>query len=172
MHVVARTDPHAVRDDVRQAHPDWIAVDARRRSRVRHWANPELWVTCALGPYNFDFMDQVHREIVATLQGRRRLRQPLGAAGRRLLLRPLPAELQGRDRPRAAAHDRPAAIRRGAQYLEWRKARLTELWKHWDATVRAANAGGALHPQRSAEHEDGRRARRRSSSPTTRRAAA
>mgnify|MGYP003543998766 FL=1 len=26
MRVVARTDPHAVRDDVREAHPDWIAV--------------------------------------------------------------------------------------------------------------------------------------------------
>ena len=30
MHVVARTDPHAARDEVRAAHPDWIAVDARR----------------------------------------------------------------------------------------------------------------------------------------------
>src|SRR5215212_3344645 len=26
MRVVARTDPHAVRDEVRTAHPDWIAV--------------------------------------------------------------------------------------------------------------------------------------------------
>ena len=34
----------------------------------RHWANPDLWVTCALGPYNFEFMDQVHREIVAKYQ--------------------------------------------------------------------------------------------------------
>jgi len=28
MRVVARTDPHAVRDNVREAHPDWIAVNA------------------------------------------------------------------------------------------------------------------------------------------------
>ena len=28
MQVLARTDPHAARDDVRAAHPDWIAVDA------------------------------------------------------------------------------------------------------------------------------------------------
>ncbi len=63
MRVVARTDPHAVRDEVRVAHPDWIAV-TRAGSPLRHWANPDLWVTCALGPYNFDFMDQVHREIV------------------------------------------------------------------------------------------------------------
>ena len=33
MHVVARTDPHAVRDEVRAAHPDWIAVDGERASR-------------------------------------------------------------------------------------------------------------------------------------------
>ena len=57
MHVIARTDPHAARDEVRAAHPDWIAVKADGQP-YRHWANPELWVTCALGPYNFEFMDQ------------------------------------------------------------------------------------------------------------------
>src|SRR4051812_33963599 len=39
MRVVARTDPHAVRDDVRAAHPDWISVAADGQPR-RHWANP------------------------------------------------------------------------------------------------------------------------------------
>ena len=63
MVVIARTDPHATYDDVDQAHPDWIAVDARGQRR-RHWASPELWVTCALGPYNFAFMTEVHREIM------------------------------------------------------------------------------------------------------------
>ena len=28
MNVVARVDPHAVRDEVRRAHPDWISVTA------------------------------------------------------------------------------------------------------------------------------------------------
>src|SRR5215212_5474995 len=46
--VVARTDPHAVRDEVRAAHPDWIAV-TRAGEPLRHWANRDLWVTCALG---------------------------------------------------------------------------------------------------------------------------
>jgi hypothetical protein len=32
------------------------------------------------------------------------------------------------------------------KYIEWRKARLTELWKRWDATVRAANAGARFIP--------------------------
>ena len=56
-------------------------LDCRHRapaSRDRHWANPDLWVTCALGPYNFEFMDQVQREIVTQVQGGRHLREPLG----------------------------------------------------------------------------------------------
>src|SRR5437867_4409629 len=58
MRILARTDPHAARQDVAHAHPDWIAVDGRGRKR-RHWSNPDLWVTCALGPYNFEFMTAV-----------------------------------------------------------------------------------------------------------------
>ena len=89
------------------AHPDWISVAADGQPR-RHWANPELWVTCALGPYNFEFMDQRPPRDRHEVPRGRHLREPLGAAGRRLLLRPLPGELQGRDRPRPAAHDRRA----------------------------------------------------------------
>ena len=50
MVVIARTDPHATYDDVQAAHPDWIAVTADGKPR-RHWASPEMWVTCGLGPY-------------------------------------------------------------------------------------------------------------------------
>ncbi len=39
MNVVARTDPHAAHQDVYDAHPDWIAVDAQGKKR-RHWAPP------------------------------------------------------------------------------------------------------------------------------------
>src|SRR5579885_3081748 len=64
MTVIARTDPHAAHQDVYDAHPDWIAVEADGKPR-RHWAMPELWVTCALGPYNFEFMTEVTKEIVS-----------------------------------------------------------------------------------------------------------
>ncbi|HVU23891.1 MAG TPA: twin-arginine translocation signal domain-containing protein, partial [Opitutus sp.] len=73
MVVVARTDPHATYDDAKAAHPDWIAVGEDGQPR-RHWASPDMWVTCGLGPYNFDFMSAVNgllerrvtaREIVA-----------------------------------------------------------------------------------------------------------
>ena len=57
------TDPHATYDDAKAAHPDWIAVDAEGNPR-RHWASPEMWLTCAYGPYNFEFMTAVHKEIV------------------------------------------------------------------------------------------------------------
>jgi hypothetical protein len=64
MSVLVRTDPHATYDDAKVAHPDWIAVEANGNPR-RHWSSPEMWVTCALGPYNFDFMTSVHKEIMA-----------------------------------------------------------------------------------------------------------
>ncbi len=41
MVLLARTDPHATYDDVRGAHPDWIAVDAQGQP-CRRWASPEL----------------------------------------------------------------------------------------------------------------------------------
>ena len=44
MRVLARTDPHAARDEVRAAHPDWIAVNRDGAPR-RHWANPSLGVS-------------------------------------------------------------------------------------------------------------------------------
>ena len=145
MHVIARTDPHAVRDEVRAAHPDWISVDADGQPR-RHWANPELWVTCALGPYNFDFMDDVHREIVTQVPRRRNLHQSVGAARRRLLLRALPGELQGGLRA-ASFRARPThATRRAASFSSGAVARLTELWKRWDGSIRAINPEARFIP--------------------------
>jgi hypothetical protein len=64
MVVIARTDPHATYDDVKEAHPDWIAMTADGQPR-RHWASPEMWVTCGLGPYNFEHMTEVHKEIMS-----------------------------------------------------------------------------------------------------------
>src|SRR6266404_1614048 len=64
MVVIARTDPHATYQDAFEAHPDWIARDAEGNPR-RHWASPEMWVTCGLGPYNFEFMTEVKKEIMS-----------------------------------------------------------------------------------------------------------
>lgn len=144
MHVVARTDPHAVRDEVRAAHPDWIAV-TRAGAPLRHWANADLWVTCALGPYNFEFMDQVHREIVSkySVDGIFANRwAPQGGDCYCVHCERNFKAASGEALPRATDPRDPSRLR----YLEWRTARLTELWKHWDGSVRAANPEARFIP--------------------------
>jgi putative glycosyl hydrolase-like family 6 (GHL6) protein/glycosyl hydrolase family 42 (putative beta-galactosidase) len=144
MHVVARTDPHAVREDVRAAHPEWISRTADGEPR-RHWANPELWVTCALGPYNFEFMDQIHREIVTKykVDGVFANRwAPQGGDCYCVHCQQNFKAASGMDLPRTT--DRRDPARRA--FVAWRKARLTELWRHWDATVRAANSEASFIP--------------------------
>jgi hypothetical protein len=144
MQVVARTDPHAVRDDVRKAHPDWISVTAGGEPR-RHWANPELWVTCALGPYNFDFMDQVHREIVSMYRVDGIFANRWAPQGGDCYCAHCQRDFKeatGLELPRTT--DRRAPERRA--FIEWRKARLIELWKRWDATVRSVNPDARFIP--------------------------
>ncbi len=144
MQVVARTDPHAARDDVRAAHPDWIAV-TKTGEPMRHWANRDLWVTCALGPYNFELMDQIHREIVTKykVDGIFSNRwAPQGGDCYCIHCQQNFRSATGHELPRTADPRDP--VRRA--YLEWRKARLTDLWKHWDATVRAANPDARFIP--------------------------
>jgi len=144
MRVVARTDPHAVRDNVRNAHPDWISTTATGEPR-RHWANPELWITCALGPYNFEFMDQVHREIVSKykVDGIFTNRwAPQGGDCYCVHCQQNFKTATGRELPRTADRSDPA--RRA--FIEWRIARLIELWKKWDATVRAARPEARFIP--------------------------
>lgn len=133
MSVIARTDPHAAWQDVYEAHPDWIAVTSKGEKR-RHWANPEMWVTCALGPYNFEFMSLVHEEIMD-------MYQPDGIfsnrwAGHGLCYcehcRKNFREYSGNDLPLAA--DRFDPVYR--KYLEWSTGRLKELWLKWDGIIR------------------------------------
>ena len=147
MIVIARTDPHATYQDVCDAHPDWIAVDAGGRPR-RHWASPEMWVTCALGPYNFEFMTEVTREIVSRYKVDGIFSNRWAGSGmcycehcRRNF-----KAASGRDLPRTNDPQDP----RRRNYILWREQRLFELWRLWDAEIRKinpnarfiANAGG------------------------------
>jgi hypothetical protein len=143
MVVLARTDPHATYDDVQAAHPDWIAVDEAGRLR-RHWASPEMWVTCGLGPYNFEFMTEVKREIMARYrvdglfvnrwEGSfmcycEHCRKGFHAA-------------TGRDLPRTADPQDPAQH----EYRQWREERLFALWHLWDSEVRKINPDSCVIP--------------------------
>ncbi|HEY1335965.1 MAG TPA: beta-galactosidase trimerization domain-containing protein [Bryobacteraceae bacterium] len=143
MAVIARTDPHAAHQDVYDAHPDWIAVDAEGRKR-RHWAMPELWVTCALGPYNFEFMTAVTREIVTLYQVDGIFSNRWAGSGMCYCehCRANFKTASGFDLPRTANPQDPA--RRA--YILWHEQRLFELWRRWDDAIRQANPAARMIP--------------------------
>ena len=143
MSIIARTDPHAARQNVYDSHPDWIAVTANGEKR-RHWANKELWVTCALGPYNFEFMTQVHKEIMERYQ-------PDGIFSNRWAghgicycehCRKNFKEYSRLDLPEKS--DR--FDRTYQKYLEWNTSRLKELWLLWDDVIRKGKSTSRFIP--------------------------
>ncbi len=141
MNVIARTDPHAAHQDVFDAHPDWIAVDAEGKKR-RHWADPELWVTCALGPYNFDFMTRVTEEIVKLYGVDGIFSNRWAGSGMCYCehCRQNFMDFARLDLPRTTDPQNPT--RRA--YLVWHQQRLFELWRLWDSTIKAANPNAAF----------------------------
>lgn len=154
MLVVARVDPHAVYQDAFDAHPEWIAVDDKGERR-RHWANPEMWVTCALGPYNFNHMTEILREIVTLYDVQGIFANRWAGHGtcycehcRRLF-----RVASGRDLPGASPED-PA--RRA--YILWRRQRLLELWGRWDEEIRRVRSGARFIPNGPPGLESARRA--------------
>ena len=140
MNVVARTDPHAVHQDVCDAHPDWIAVDAQGQRR-RHWADASLWVTCGLGPYNFEFMTAVTKEIVSLYQLDGIFSNRWDGSGMCYCehCQANFRKFSGLELPRTA-NPLDAARR---QYIVWRQMRLFELWRLWDAEIKKINPNAA-----------------------------
>ncbi len=143
MSIIARTDPHATWQNVYDAHPDWIAVTADGEKR-RHWANPDLWVTCALGPYNFEFMTQVHKEIIERYE-------PDGIFSNRWAgsgicycehCRVNFKAFSGMDLPRNNNSSDPVF----RKYSEWNIARLKELWLLWDEVIRKRKSTSRFIP--------------------------
>ena len=143
MVVIARTDPHATYDDVHDAHPDWIAVDASGNKR-RHWASPEMWVTCGLGPYNFEFMTAVKKEIVSRYMVDGIFINRWDGSGMCYCenCQKLFREAAGQDLPRT--NDPRDPVRR--TYILWRQQRLFDLWQLWDREVRKINPNSCVIP--------------------------
>jgi hypothetical protein len=143
MVVLARTDPHATYDDVRAAHPDWIAVDAQGAPR-RHWASPEMWVACALGPYNFEFMTAVHKEIVGRYQPDGIFINRWSGSGMCYCAhcRKSFKEATGNDLPRTDDPHDPAR----QAYVRWSQERLFALWRLWEKEVRAVKVDARVIP--------------------------
>jgi hypothetical protein len=147
MVVIARTDPHAILDEAAKAHPEWVASDEQGKPR-RHASDPSRWITCALGPYNFEFMTAVHREIMSLYQVDGIFTNRWAGSGmcycqscRRLF-----RDFCGMDLPRSGNPQDPAR----RDHIVWREKRLFDLWAVWDAEIRKinpearyiANAGG------------------------------
>ncbi len=143
MVILARTDPHATYDDVQQAHPDWIAVDSAGKPR-RHWASPEMWATCALGPYNFEFMTEVKKEIMSRYRVDGIFINRWDGSGMCYCshCRQNFKEASGFDLP--FTNDPRDPARRA--YLLWRQQRLFDLWQLWDREVRKINPQARVIP--------------------------
>ena len=147
MNVIARTDPHGVHQDIYDAHPDWIMVDASG-NKVRHWSDKDFWVTCALGPYNFDFMTRVTEEIVTMYRVDGVFSNRWAGSGMCYCVHCQEnfKAFSGMVLPRTRDPQNPAR----KQYIVWRQKRLFDLWHLWDAKIKAinpdasyiANAGG------------------------------
>ena len=143
MHVMARVDPHAIHQHAADAHPEWIAVDSDGRPR-RHWAYPEVWVTCAYGDYNAGFMPRVVEEITRKYdidaifanrwQGHgvcycQSCRSRFGAA-------------TGLELPRGTDADDPA----WQAWVRWRRDVLTSLIVQWDEVVKSVRPHASFIP--------------------------
>jgi hypothetical protein len=143
MVVIARTDPHATYQDVYEAHPDWIEVDAAG-NKQRHWASPEMWVTCGLGPYNFEFMTEVTKEIVSLYKVDGIFINRWDGSGM-CYCQHCQKNFQtahGMELPRTNNPQDPHR----RNYILWRQQRLLDLWRLWDTEVRKINPNACVIP--------------------------
>jgi hypothetical protein len=154
MSVILRTDPHAARQEVFEAHRDWIAVSSDGKQR-RHWANPDLWVTCALGPYNFEFMTRVNTEIMQRYQPEAIFSNRWGGHGICYCEHCIknfkaysgmelpPSEQPGLSTAMASGDKEDIRYRK---YRAWRTQRLKELWFLWDDEIRKQKSSARFIP--------------------------
>jgi Hypothetical glycosyl hydrolase 6 len=152
MNVIARTDAHACHQDMYDAHPEWIAVDEHGNKR-RHPSDPEYWITCALGPYNFEFMTSVHQEIMRRYMIDGIFTNRWSGSGMCYCEHCVKSfrEFSGLDLPRTDDPQNPAR----RQYIVRNQATLFNVWKLWDLKMKEINprasyianaGGGALSP--------------------------
>jgi len=143
MVVIARTDPHATYQDAFDSHPEWIARDAAGKPR-RHWASPEMWVTCGLGPYNFEFMTEVKKEIMARYRIDGIFINRWDGSGMCYceVCRKNFKAASGLELPRGSNPQEPAQ----RSYILWRQQRLFDLWQMWDREMRQINPDSCVIP--------------------------
>jgi hypothetical protein len=147
MTILVRTDPHATYDDVQAAHPDWIAVNAEGKAR-RHWASPEMWVTCALGPYNFEFMTEVHKEIMSRYRVDGIFMNRWDGSGMCYCehCRANFKKTSGFELPRTDDIQDPVM----RAFTIWRQGRLVEVLELWNGELKKINAASCIVPNNGA----------------------
>ena len=143
MVVIARTDPHAMWPEAFSVHPEWAAVD-RQGNKRKHWSNPDLYVTCALGPYNFEFMTQVHKEIMNlyALDGIFSNRWAGHGVCYCESCQKNFYDFSGLKLPQATNRLDPGY----QKWNEWQRNRLYELWQLWDSEIREINPQARFIP--------------------------
>ena len=103
-----------------------------------------MWIACALGPYNFDFMTAVHKEVMTRYRVDGIFINRWSGSGMcycehcRTNFRAATAH----ELPRTNDPQDPA--RRA--YILWEQQRLFELWRLWDAEVRKINPDSRVIP--------------------------
>ena len=143
MNVVARTDAHACHQDVYDAHPDWLMVD-EQGNKVRHPSDKDFWLTCALGPYNFEFMTAVHKEIMTMYRPDAIFTNRWAGSGMCYCehCRGNFRQFSGLDLPRTRDPQDPAR----RQYMAWHQERLFELCHVWNSVIQEINPGACYLP--------------------------
>ena len=133
MAVIVRTDPHAVHNEQKEAHPEWIAVTAEGNFR-KHWSKDNAWVTCALGPMNFEFMTEVNKEIVSRYGVDGIFSNRWAGSGLCYCenCKKLFRDKSGFELPRAMALSDPSY----KAYVDFSQERLFELCKLWDEEIK------------------------------------
>ncbi|MDX2431398.1 MAG: hypothetical protein QNK35_10715 [Bacteroides sp.] len=143
MVVIARTDPHAIWPEAFSAHPEWAAVDRAGNKKI-HWSNPDLYVTCALGPYNFEFMTEVHGEIMKlyALDGIFSNRWAGHGVCYCENCKKNFYDFSGMNLPQSSQRLDPVY----QKWDLWQSKRLYELWQLWDSEIRSINPKARFIP--------------------------
>jgi hypothetical protein len=141
MVVWARLDPHAAHEDFYAAHPDWFQRD-RDGTVLHHPAMPDMYLTCRLGPYNFEHMPRIVEEVLGLYDVDAIFANRWVEYGSFEICycphcRALFRERSGLDLPSRTYSDEPS----WKPYMRFYQERIAELWTLWDATCKRTRAG-------------------------------
>jgi len=143
LRVMARIDPHAMNAAAAAAHPEW-ALTGPDGTIKRHGSAPDLTLTCAYGPYSFDFMPRVIEEIAQAYPVDGFFGNRWNGSGTCYCqsCRTQYRAASGQDIPLDPDPSTPA----GRRYAAWVETRLFALIDRWNAAARKHRPTAAFIP--------------------------